>query len=255
MNLLIVDDEVIAIQGIINSINWDKLPNLKAYTANSYSQAIDIFNARPVDIMLCDIEMPHQNGLDLIEWVNRHSHHTINIIISCHSKFDFAKQALRLDCMDYLLKPVAPEEITKILQDAIALSNTQTQQQQYHALGKNYVQSLAQASSGGQSPMENVKEYILGNIDDDLSVDKLAKQFHFHPDYLSRAFKKQTGKNILEFVSEYRLSLAAQLLRDTDIPLVIVAERVGYKNYSYFIKKFREQYEVSPRQFRSANKL
>ncbi|OYO41027.1 hypothetical protein CG709_21350, partial [Lachnotalea glycerini] len=64
MNLLIVDDEIYAIQGILDSVNWDRLDFDNIFTANSYSQALNIFQNEKVAILVCDIEMPYGTGLD-----------------------------------------------------------------------------------------------------------------------------------------------------------------------------------------------
>ncbi len=81
MNLLIVDDEVIAINAIMNTIDWDMLPLDQILTANSFQQAVQVFAEKPVDIVLCDIEMPQGNGLELIEWINRFYPLTIKYFI------------------------------------------------------------------------------------------------------------------------------------------------------------------------------
>ena len=73
MNLLIVDDEMFAIQGILDDVPWEQLKFDNIYTANSYAQAVNIFRSHKVDILLCDIEMPMGNGLDLVQWVRGHT--------------------------------------------------------------------------------------------------------------------------------------------------------------------------------------
>ena len=55
MNLLIVDDEILAIQGLVDDMEWKKLDFDEVFTANSYAQAVNIMNKQEIDVLLCDI--------------------------------------------------------------------------------------------------------------------------------------------------------------------------------------------------------
>ena len=71
MNLLIVDDEIFVIQGLLDSVNWEQLGLDKIFIANNFAQAVNIFMQNEINILLSDIEMPFGSGIDLVEWVNR----------------------------------------------------------------------------------------------------------------------------------------------------------------------------------------
>ena len=76
MNILIVDDEELAVQGILDGVNWEQLSFDKVLTARSYEDAVGIFGNTYIDILVSDIEMPGESGLKLIEYVNTHSPNT-----------------------------------------------------------------------------------------------------------------------------------------------------------------------------------
>ena len=74
MRLLIVDDEYFARQGIMDGVNWEVLEFEEVLQAGSYGEAVEVFEQQTarnkrIDILLCDIEMPDESGLELIEWV------------------------------------------------------------------------------------------------------------------------------------------------------------------------------------------
>ena len=119
MKLLIVDDEYIAVEGVMNGVNWDALGFEQVFQAYSYSEAVEILQKTYVEVLVCDIEMPDGTGLELVEWVNAHSPGTQCIIMSCHDEFDYARQALSLRCLDYVLKPVRYPTLTAILKKAM----------------------------------------------------------------------------------------------------------------------------------------
>ena len=118
MKLLIVDDEMFAVQGIMDGVNWEELSFDAVLKAYSYAQAIEAFQGSFIDVLLCDIEMPDGSGLELVNYVNQHSPGTQCVILSCHDEFDFARQAVSLNCLDYVLKPVRYDVLTGILKNA-----------------------------------------------------------------------------------------------------------------------------------------
>lgn len=84
MKLLIVDDEPIAIQGILTGIDLEKLGFSEVFSAGSYAEAVQILSEEAVDLAICDIEMPDENGIALLGWISVHSPDTQRIILSCH---------------------------------------------------------------------------------------------------------------------------------------------------------------------------
>ena len=90
MRLLIVDDEPIAIQGILHGVDLGQLGFSDVFTANSYMEAVEILEKETVDLAICDIEMPDQSGLELMGWIEEHSPDTETIILSCHDEFAYA---------------------------------------------------------------------------------------------------------------------------------------------------------------------
>ena len=86
------------------------------------------------------------------------------------------------------------------------------------------------------------------------SISDIAAYVHLNPDYLTRLFKKETGDNLNTFLMKYKLSIAANLLRNTSLPVSDIATQVGIDNISYFSKKFKEQYDVQPINYRNKYK-
>ncbi|AGA59014.1 response regulator containing CheY-like receiver domain and AraC-type DNA-binding domain [Thermobacillus composti KWC4] len=120
-NLLIVDDEALAVEGVKADLEPDKLDIGKLFTAFNANQAKDIFARERVDILLCDIEMPQGSGLELLRWVREQRFDTVSIFLTCHSDFHYAKEAIRLGSLDYLLKPVLKADLEQAIRQAQAV--------------------------------------------------------------------------------------------------------------------------------------
>lgn len=118
MNLLIVDDENIIVEDLKASINWGKIGVETVFEANNIRQAKEAFMNDKIDIMLCDIEMPQGSGLELLSWVREHYPNTESIFLTCHADFSYAREAIRLGSIDYLLKPVPYAELELIIKKA-----------------------------------------------------------------------------------------------------------------------------------------
>ena len=140
MRLMIVDDEYFAIQGILDGVNWDVLQFREILQAGTYAQAVEQLQKQPVDIVLCDIEMPDESGLELIAWINRHCPDTECLILSCNDEFDFARRAVQLNCLDYILKPVRFDYLTEVLASAVQTVAEKRQQAVLEDYGKFYVE-------------------------------------------------------------------------------------------------------------------
>ncbi|WP_337099922.1 response regulator [Paenibacillus sp. YIM B09110] len=117
--LLIVDDEAIIANGIKSSVEWRKLGIDRVETAYNMRQAKEAFDSESFDVMICDIEMPQGTGFDLFSWVRENHPKTECIFLTCHAEFAYAKRAVQLGSLDYLLKPVPREELEKTIDKAL----------------------------------------------------------------------------------------------------------------------------------------
>jgi len=116
--LLLVDDEIHAIEGVKADLDLDELQISRLFTANNNMQAKAILEKESIDIMLCDIEMPNGSGLELLSWVREHHPNMATIFLTSHADFKYAKEALKLGSLDYLLKPVLARDLANAIRKA-----------------------------------------------------------------------------------------------------------------------------------------
>ena len=101
--------------------------------------------------------------------------------------------------------------------------------------------------------IENLKAYILSNLEYDLKLDDIAPLFFYNQVYLGRLFKSKTGMTISEFINQERIK-RAKILLCSNLSVTEVAIKIGYNNVSYFNKVFKSLVSLSPLQYKKLNK-
>lgn len=261
MNLLLVDDEIITIKGIMKGVDWSILPFDNVYTVTSAAKAKEIFAQNSVDIMLCDIEMPGENGLDLLEWIRQQKYRTECIFLTCHEKFDYAQRALQLKGMDYLIKPVPYDELQDVLFKAVEVIRRTDQDNRYMEYGKSKLEEVKESVLQENDPTDiqklltNVKQYIWNHLQEELSVNLLAKEVFISADYLYRLFRKNEGMSVGEYITNARMLYASELLKSQEVGVSRAAILSGYSNYCYFTKVFKKYYGVTPSKYKNTMRI
>jgi len=98
--------------------------------------------------------------------------------------------------------------------------------------------------------IQMIREYIESHLADGLSLEELGEYVHLHPVYLSKLYKQETGSNLSSYISLKRLEKASRLLIESNLHVVDISRMVGYKKTQYFIKLYKEEYGVTPQQYR-----
>ncbi|MBO9596581.1 MAG: response regulator [Cohnella sp.] len=135
---LIVDDEQYAIEGILMGIRWDELNVTSVLTAQDAETAKTILASQPIDLLICDIEMPKMSGLNLLEWMTVNKINAETIFLTGHADFSYAKTALKLGSFDYLLKPVDYDELTATIDKALDAIAKRREDEQFNQVHKRY---------------------------------------------------------------------------------------------------------------------
>jgi two-component system response regulator YesN len=99
-------------------------------------------------------------------------------------------------------------------------------------------------------PIEIVKEYISRHYSEPISLTDMANLVYLNPTYFSELFKKETGKNFSEYLIDYRMESARNLLKDIRYNVSDVAEMVGYKDVNHFSKMFKKSYGINAGQYK-----
>ena len=118
-------------------------------------------------------------------------------------------------------------------------------------LTRSYSRSLNTQSTEelGTRNISDIVQYIVDHCED-ISIALLAAHFNYSPNYLSVLIKRYSGSSFSEILQGIRFRKAARLLRETLMPVSVIAESVGCTNRTWFTQKFKERYRVSPSEYR-----
>lgn len=119
----------------------------------------------------------------------------------------------------------------------------------------DYYEELSERIQSGAGMWDNpaiarAAEYIRENYDQEINMQKMAEIACVNPIYFSALFKKTTGRNFKEFLTDTRMEAARKLVITTDLKTYAVAEKVGYQNPRQFTDQFRKYYGCSPMEYK-----
>lgn len=243
VKLLLTDDEECVRNAIARIVDWESVGAELCGTAKDGMDALDKILAYEPDILLIDIRMPKMSGLEVIEEINRHEDwHIKSIVLSGHDEFEYARQALRLGAVDYLLKPCLQEDILK------AVENARTLLFQERELRSD---KEGQEEKTGHHLVDVAVVYIKENFRKEISLASIAEEIMITAGYLSTLFKQYTGKSFVDYLNHYRMEQACKLLRNSLLKNYEIAYAVGFNDERYFTRMFKKYYGVCPSEYRN----
>ncbi|MEW6116751.1 MAG: AraC family transcriptional regulator [Nitrospirota bacterium] len=103
-----------------------------------------------------------------------------------------------------------------------------------------------------QRKLERAIEFIHDNLEKDITLTEVAQELGMSPYYFARSFKHTTGRTPHRYLIEQRIERAKTLLRETDLPLAVIAYSVGFQSQSHFTDTFRKFTSITPLKYRKS---
>lgn len=249
--IAIAEDEEIARQALRLACEKSGCPVEVVLEAATGRQIVEsVGNAQP-DIILMDVVLPGVDGLAATRYVHQLYPTTRVVIISAYDRFDYAQEALRAGAVDYLLKPVRPEQLVMLLKklcadldaehlrkDAVTTAEEKPDQEQH---------------SPHYAAMKRAEAYIAEHYARGLTLEQAAVHADMAPTYFSRVFKQEHGYTFIEYLTRIRLEEAKRLLRTTTLPVAAIGQAVGYQGFNYLSEVFKAVEKTTPSAYRRAH--
>ena len=191
----------------------------------------------PPQVVVTDISMPLMDGIELVKRIHKAGLAVHCVILTGYADFSYAREALRANVEDYILKPVDTGELSKLLRK-IELSIV-AEADDALSSGKEYAMSAEEIVS-------LIKAYVQNNYAGEISLNVLAGNLGYSASYLTKVFNKIEGKTPSVYIREYRMNIAKQLLDNPKATVSSVAAAVGYTDPFHFSKSFKQTFGYPP---------
>ena len=201
------------------------------------------------DVIITDLMMPNEDGLQLIENSKKHlaTSHIPVIMLTAKAGDENKLEGIEIGADAYITKPFNTEILKATVKNLLeSRKKLQERFSQEIVLTPKEV-SLNSYEEQFLVDLQEVMDNKL--VESDFSAENFATALGMSRMQLHRKLKALTGLSTTEFIRSQRLKLAAQLLKKSEINISQVGYAVGFNNHSYFTKCFREQFGVSPSDF------
>ena len=249
IRILIAEDEPLERQMLQDVLQW-----YFSYTADirAVTNGMDAVSTAAIwnaDVVLMDIEMPGLNGIQAALKILENRPRTKCVFVTAYESFEYAREAVRLRAVDYLLKPVEDKELINVMERILA------EKKQEELLDEQLQTVRAPAGDiSGQSHTERlirkVGEYIQKNYQWDISQDMICDILNMSTGHFSKMFRQCYGVKFIDYLTNVRVEAAKALLADPTKRTKEIGTMVGYQSSSYFSKMFKQKTGMTPSEYR-----
>lgn len=271
IRVLIADDEMIERAVLYKTLSKNLGEECEIFQAENGREALKIYEEKKIQIAILDIEMPGINGIQAAERIREKDKECCIIFLTAFDEFTYAKKAITVRALDYLLKPYNEKELLLVLDEALHLVKERQQAQQQMRTAKQEGIGAAgeqQAEAGAAADvasvtegepddirmtrvMELITEYIQENYMYELSMQDVAKTMNYSEAYFCKLFKQCFNQNFTSYLTEYRVNEAKKQLAEPTVNVKEIGKAVGYGDANYFAKVFKRITGQSPTEYRT----
>jgi YesN/AraC family two-component response regulator len=247
--VLIVDDEPFEID-LLSKIVAEAFPHtVEIKTAKNGRLAVSFASIWDADIVLMDIEMPGINGIEAAKQILEQKKDCKIIFVTAYPLFSYAREAVKLGASDYILKPVEKEDVIRSVSAAFGQLETKIQLQQVSENLENW--DMEDGCDKVAQIITKVQKYLQHNyMTYGLSLEYVSDMLNLSSSYFSVVFKRCTGTNFVDYVSDLKIEAAKDLLKDPLRSANEIAGMVGFDSASYFTRSFKKKTGFTPTEFR-----
>ncbi|MFD1735452.1 response regulator [Bacillus salitolerans] len=249
--ILIVDDEPVTRQGLKKTLESWALSKYKIVSTDHANSALEVLNNEKVHLIITDICMPGTTGLEMLKLLKEKHQFPVVIIISAHSDFNYAKEAIEIGVVNYLLKPIDKQKLIIEVEKALEIEQKRERVDMIERVVDDQLVNIKMEDQI-DSQVKRAIKFVEDNMSnhEKLCLTEVAKQVHLNASYFSVLFKEHTNMTFSEYVTRCRIQKAKNLLLTSCLSISEIAELVGYRTPKYFNKIFKEYEGLTPSQYK-----
>lgn len=274
--VLIADDEEIERLSFSRKLKKYFGESCEVFQAENGMQAILSVDKNDTPIVIMDIGMPGMNGVEAAEWIRKSHPDCVIIFLTAYDDFSYAKRAVSLHALEYLLKPCDDEELIPVMEEAMRQVDLCRGRRASQAAGRSGGRSEdgtegapgqagerdagtgrerdtdpEEAAENGYSRVAAaIRAYVRENYSRDISMQDAARAMNYSEVYFCRLFKQCFDQNFTAYLTRLRVKEAKKLLEDPRANIKDVSRSVGYSDSKYFSKIFKRITGQLPSEYR-----
>ena len=285
--VLIADDEMIERKVLYKTLTENLGDQCTIFQAENGREALRVYEEEKIQIAILDIEMPGINGIEAAQKIREQDGDCCIIFLTAFDEFAYARSAITVRALDYLLKPYDEQELMLVLEEAMRLTEARMGEKAvkeqmaagtYSGTGSDG--SSASATAGGGVEASNmagrsgggavasrvegedfssirlsrvaeiIDKYIHENYMFDISMQDMARMMNYSEAYFCKLFKQCFHKNFTSYLTEFRVAEAKKMLEEPTVNVKEIGKAVGYADSNYFAKVFKRITGQSPTEYR-----
>lgn len=261
--VLLADDEQIERMALAKRLHKHFGDSLVIWQAADGNEAVRLCFKERCQIVIMDISMPELNGVEAAEQIRRLDEDCEIIFLTAYDEFSYAKRAIAIHALDYLLKPCEEEELTAVMEEAVGRIQKREQFEKLH------MEQEMPEETGAEMPepdleeepdepdrlgqaAEKIRRYIRKNYMKDISMQDAARMMNYSDAYFCKLFKQCFDQNFTAYLAHFRINEARRLLQDKNASVREVSMLVGYYDANYFAKVFKRIAGMNPSEYRDS---
>lgn len=247
LDVLVVEDEEIEREALIRLVERRYSDDLRVCGfAESGEAAVARAQTLRPDVILLDIEIPGFDGLEVARRVKRAGVDAEVVIVTAYSRFEYAKEALKLEAVDYIVKPYSIRTLDQTMTRVIGRAAAR--------IGREKPDQNAGTPTSTQidNPIDRAKAYIESRYIRQITLDEVARAAGMSKYHLSRTFREVVGVGVKEFTIRCRIEHARRLMRQGR-SVAEAAYDAGFTDPNYFSRAVRKHTGMTPTELRESN--
>ena len=217
--------------------------NFKTVFAENGEEGLALIKNQHPDLVITDIMMPKLNGIKMIEMLKqtKRFQHIPIIFLTAKDASDDRIIGYKTGAIDYISKPFKTDELILKAQNLFNLAESQ----KLNTLSKPDDESF---ESNSEAFLQNIRIVIDQNLAaSEFGAETIALELNYSSSAIRKKIKRITDKTANQFIREYRLEIAKQMLLDNHASVSEIAFRVGFTSVSYFCKSFKQYFNINPK--------
>ena len=204
--ILIADDESIERKVLCKSLTKAFGDTVQLYEAKTGREAVALFEEEEIKIAILDIEMPGIDGLEAAKMMREADRNCVIVFLTAYDDFSYAKQAIRVKALDYLLKPYDENELYSTVEEAMRLVDQNYKTEATEEPMEELLPDMEDSDDIRFSLLkEKVESYIKEHYTEEISMHDIAHIMNYSESYFCKLFKQCFKVNFTTYLENHRM--------------------------------------------------